>query len=104
MSGSWFFLMKPPFRFDGDDYQPERDDPRLTRQILRIFMLMRDGKWRALREIATATGDPEASVSAQLRHLRKERFGGHTVNRRYISKGLYEYQLIVEKEGESESK
>ena len=31
------------------------------------------GDWRTLRSIADCTGDPEASVSAQLRHLRKDR-------------------------------
>ncbi|MCP5014291.1 MAG: hypothetical protein GY938_03300 [Ketobacter sp.] len=56
---------------------------------------MKDGKPRTLREIANRTGDPEASVSAQLRHLRKERFGGHTVKREHINNGLYSYELIV---------
>ncbi|KKL56177.1 hypothetical protein LCGC14_2247980, partial [marine sediment metagenome] len=35
-----------------------------------------------LCEIEDLTGDPPASISAQLRHLRKERFGAHTVERR----------------------
>jgi hypothetical protein len=48
--------------------------------------------------VARMTGDPEASVSAQLRHLRKPRFGGHTVERRYMSNGLYEYKLILNTE------
>jgi len=56
---------------------------------------MRDGNWRTLPQIHAATGEPEASISAQLRHLRKERFGGHTVNRRHIENGLFEYQLIL---------
>ena len=85
-------------RFDGADYQPERDNPRLTSQITRIFSLMRDGQWRTLPAIAEATKCPEASVSAQLRHLRKERFGKHTVERQYINSGLYEYRLIVNNE------
>lgn len=80
--------------FDGPEYVPARDQERLTGQILRIFSLMRDGKWRSLPEIATATGDPEASISAQLRHLRKTRFGSHTVNRRHVGSGLFEYQVI----------
>jgi hypothetical protein len=80
-------------RFDGADYVPSRDDVRLTGQLERVFNLIADGKWRTLRQIAEGTGDPEASVSAQLRHLRKPRFGSHTVNRRHLERGLYEYQL-----------
>lgn len=85
-------------RFDGADYKPSRDDPRLSGQIRRIYDLMLDGQWRTLAEIAATTGDPEASVSAQLRHLRKKRFGAHTVERQHRgdkSRGLYEYRLTV---------
>lgn len=80
--------------FNGADYTPERDWGRLTTQIGRVYASMKDGRWRTLREIADATGDPEASISAQLRHLRKERFGAHTVNRKHIKAGLYKYQLV----------
>lgn len=82
-------------RFDGADYVPARDDDRLSGQYGRIFALMRDGAWRSLPEIARLTGDPPASVSAQLRHMRKPRFGGHQVERRYVRDGLYEYRLEV---------
>jgi len=80
-------------RFNGADYEPERDDARLKGQILRVFDLMKDGAWRTLDEIAKETGDPPASISAQLRHLRKPRFGGHTVERRYCGRGLYKYRV-----------
>jgi hypothetical protein len=56
---------------------------------------MRDGKWRTLGELEDITGYPPASISAQLRHLRKKRFGAHVVNRRHLHRGLYEYQLVV---------
>ena len=81
-------------RFDGADYVAKRDNARLTGQILRVWECMADGKWRTLREIADITGDPEPSVSAQLRHLRKERFGAHTIEREHIERGLYKYRLI----------
>ena len=80
--------------FDGPEYIPERDWERLTTQVGRVFNCMRDKRWRTLREIAQATNDPEASISAQLRHLRKERFGHHTVNRKHVKNGLYRYQVI----------
>src|SRR5262245_8748867 len=90
-------------RFNGSDYDPEKDDARLRRQIYRIFALMRDGVWRTLTEIEIATGDPQASISAQLRHLRKKRFGSHTINKRPRgdrSAGLFEYQLVINGENE----
>ena len=82
-------------QFDGADYQPLRDDPRLNTQYKRIFRLMRDGVARTLSQIAKDTGDPEASVSAQLRHMRKERFGRHFVKREHLGNGLYSYALIL---------
>jgi len=77
---------------------PEHDDKRLKGQILRVYNCMKDSKWRTLREISDITGDGEASISAQLRHLRKDRFGGHTVNKQSRGErdnGLWEYQLII---------
>lgn len=90
------------FRFDGPEYDPEWDRRRLTGQILRIYRLMRDGRFRTLREISSETEDPEASISAQLRHLRKRRFGSHIVNRRSRGDriaGLWEYQLLTGRRG-----
>ncbi len=82
--------------FNGSDYVAEHDHARLSLQHERIRDLMLDGEWRTLDEIATATGDPAASISAQLRHLRKPRFGSWVVEkriRRDRKAGLYEYQL-----------
>ena len=49
----------------------------------------------AVTSVIEDTGDPEASVSAQLRHMRKERFGQHFVAREYLGNGLYSYALIL---------
>lgn len=84
-------------RFDGADYDPVVDDARLTGQLRRIWDVILDGAWRTLREIGDVTGDPEASISAQLRHLRKARFGSHIIERRTRgerSAGLWEYRLV----------
>jgi len=70
-------------------------------QMHRIFNLMQDAKWRTLREISQATGDPPASISAQLRHLRKPVYGSHSVNSKTLGLrtiGLFQYQLIVNRE------
>lgn len=55
----------------GTTYQPELDKERLGHQARRVLALMIDGAWRTLAEISAVTGDPEASVSARLRDLRK---------------------------------
>lgn len=88
----------PTTYFDGPEYEKTNDKARLTGQIRRIFNCMKDGLWRTLSEIEVKTMDPPASISAQLRHLRKDRFGGHTVEKRRRGdrkQGLFEYQLKV---------
>lgn len=60
----------------------------------RVYNAVLDGEWHTLDQLARTTGDPPASVSAQLRHLRKKRFGGHTIDRRYVENGLYEYRMV----------
>ena len=85
-------------RFNGPAYDPALDQVRLTGQCLRVFRMMKGGSWWCLWEISQRTGDPEASISAQIRHLRKPRFGGHTVNKRRRGEpghGWWEYQLIT---------
>ena len=66
---------------DGETYDRPRDQVRLNAQTQRVFDCMKDGQWRWLWQIADQTNDPEASVSARLRDLRKARFGGHTIER-----------------------
>tara|TARA_R110000744_G_scaffold252463_1_gene368255 strand:+ start:701 stop:1036 length:336 start_codon:yes stop_codon:yes gene_type:complete len=80
--------------FDGVTYQHERDFERLKNQSERILNFISDGEWTTLREIAAATGAPEASISAKLRDLRKAKYGGHTVDRRYEGNGVYQYRFI----------
>jgi hypothetical protein len=88
-------------RYNGSDYRPELDDNRLMKQEDRIKNLMIDGKWRTLGEIANGTGDPEASISAQLRHLTKDTHGGFIKNKRYrgpAGNGVFEYQILKPEE------
>jgi len=84
--------------YDGSNYVPEFDRTRLSGQMKSIFYVMKDGEWRTLNEIAMITGFGEASISAQLRNLRKEKFGSHVVDKRRRGekgKGLWEYCLFV---------
>lgn len=84
-------------KFAGANYDPEFDAERLEKQIGRVFECMRDGNWRTLQEVHVVTLDPEASISAQLRHLRKDKFGNYVIERRHRgdrARGLYEYRLL----------
>lgn len=82
----------------GPAYDRNLDEPALADQRNRIreFMLNAGhaGYWVTLAEIHEHTGYPEASISAQLRHLRKERFGGYEVQkRRRAEQRVWEYRL-----------
>ena len=86
--------------YDGLTFDALLDLDRLNAQSRRVAEAMLDGQWRTLREVAEATGDPEASVSARLRDLRKAKNGGHTVKRRRRASlaptdGLWEYHLTL---------
>jgi len=84
-------------KFDGITFVPERDEIRLTGQLARVWDLMIDGRWRTLREIADSVNGTEASVSARLRDMRKQRFGSHEIEREHIYTGLFKYRLIPNK-------
>ncbi len=85
--------MTQPSLFDGATYEPKRDGSRLGEQMQAVKALMSDCGWRTLAEIGSACGAPEASVSARLRDLRKPRWGGFDVQRRYISHGQWAYRV-----------
>jgi len=84
--------------FDGPAYDPEEDKNRLSHQLGRVYNCMRDHQWRTLDEIhKTTLGEPVASISAQLRHLRKPRFGSYRVEKRHRgdpAHGLFEYRVL----------
>lgn len=84
------------FDFDGDTYEPLRDGERLGAQLQKVFTYMSDGQWHTIPEITSKVGNASPqSVSARLRDLRKPKFGGHVVERRYVQEGLFEYRLTA---------
>lgn len=84
-------------------------------EIIRDVMLTssRAGLWLTLGEIAEQTQFGEASISAQLRHLRKPRHGSYIVEKRrrtengrapedpggVSSAGFWEYQVLPRTQG-----
>ena len=93
--------LKIPPRLDGPCYNPVIDGARLGKQFLAIWNAMMDGDWWSLSELREATGYPESSISAQMRHFRKERFGSHDVEkrRRGETSGTWEYRLCPNLKG-----
>lgn len=90
-------MTQQTLQFDGRTYCQELDFSRLNRQLRRVFTVMIHGQWHTLEEISFKTKDPQASVSARLRDLRKPKFGGFTIERRRRGdpkRGLFEYRLI----------
>ena len=82
-------------KFSGAVYDEQKDGQRLKHQINVIFDLMKDCKFRTLREIEDLTDFPQSSISAQLRNLKKPAFGSHALNkRRRDGRGTWEYQII----------
>lgn len=82
--------------FSGSTYDADADEARLRQQLARVRLVMSDAHWHTLGEIEHDTGDPQASISARLRDLRKDRFGGWTVERRIRGerhRGLHEYRV-----------
>jgi hypothetical protein len=63
---------------------PVRWRRRLQRDVLRDVMLSASecDTWLTLEELARITRYPAASISAQLRHLRKPRHGGFLLRKR----------------------
>lgn len=80
--------------FDGKTYEAEEDHSRLKGQLWRVFQLMSDGGWRTLNDIAFVVGGSEASVSARLRDLRKEKYGSREVERQRVTGGLFRYRMV----------
>lgn len=97
-------MARGALEFNGADYDPQHDQARLEKQIGRVYEVVKDGQWRTISEICWEIlrkfnkTDPEPSVSCQLRHLRKDRFGGYCVQKRARGKrehGLFEYRVVV---------
>ena len=81
---------------DGRTYDAAQDHARLNAQTLRVWTVLQAGAWWTLAELSAQTGDPEASVSARLRDLRKPKFGGHHIERARVATmaGLFMYRLV----------
>ncbi len=86
----------------GPTYRAALDGERLRTQmqVIRDVMLSASeiGTWLSLREIEMLTHYGQASISAQLRHLRKRQFGSYVLLRRRrghrSDSATWEYQVL----------
>lgn len=65
----------------------------MPKQMQRVYDAMKDKRWRTLWQIEALTGDPQASISARLRDLKKL---GYSIKKRkrdnpYL--GVFEYRM-----------
>jgi len=90
--------------FDGPAYDAEKDCARLSGQIEGVLLALKSGelrgRWMTVSEIRNychkilAEDYPEASISAQCRNLRKQKFGRWNVQSRYRkSARIFEYKI-----------
>lgn len=87
--------------FGGSTFDAARDGERLSKLLDRVRIFMSDGQWRIIPQIREQVGGTESSVSARLRDLRKQKHGGHCVEKEYIGAGLWQYRLLLEEENDS---
>jgi len=83
------------FWADGATFDHGRDSTRLGAEYKAVWDVMSDGLWHTPYELERRTGYDWASIGARLRDFRKKRNGEHTVERRYVERGLFEYRLII---------
>lgn len=85
--------------FDGETYDRARDQSRLYGQMERVVWAFADGGWHSLFEAQEAIReefgkmDSLTGISARVRDLRKQKFGGYTVERR-ADGGTHEYRVL----------
>jgi len=80
-------------KFDGSDYDPDRDQARMSEAMGRVFEVMiRDPEqYWSLRDLAKESEVPQSSVGSYLCYLRRDYF--YTVPKKHVENGLYLYKL-----------
>lgn len=94
-------LLDLPVRFDSGVELRETDHVRLGAQIRRVLTVLQEGGWWSVPAIGYAiylrfdVNDPQPSISAQIRNLRKAKHGGYQIERRRDPDvPLYEFRLV----------
>jgi DNA-binding MarR family transcriptional regulator len=85
----------------GETFVPEKTQREILRDVL--LNAAESSAWLTLNQLAEKTSYAQASISAQLRHLRKQQYGGWLIEKRRSEaeethcatkrERVYEYQL-----------
>ena len=95
----------PSKAFDGATYDPKRDWRRLDLQVSAVYRAMRLGVWLTLGQVGDWIFEevqidvPHQSISARIRDLRKPKWGGHEIQRRYLRDGIWQYRMVIPRKG-----
>src|SRR5687767_11196915 len=87
-------------RFDSGVELTKADHVRLGKQLQRVLNVLSDGSWWSVPQLHTeiwrryGIHDPEPSLSANVRNLRKPKHGGYTVERKR-ERNTYFFRLKV---------
>lgn len=87
--------------FDGATFVETRDGCRLRAQQALVALCLRDHDWWTFERLQLAllarygVSTSQTGISARIRDLRKPRWGSHTIERRNMGAGLWEYRLAV---------
>lgn len=71
----------------------QADLPRIEFLVERVRKQLLRGEWITLAYLSAVCKGSEASVSARIRDLRTKRHGSHTVERRRLDSGIFEYRI-----------
>jgi hypothetical protein len=86
--------------FDSGVELAKADHLRLGKQIARVLSVLSDGRWYTVPELQDEifgrfnVRDPEPSLSAQIRNLKKQKHGGHDIRRIRVG-NVYKFRLVV---------
>lgn len=74
-------LPDPARAIDGATYDPDTDFERLSRQLRRVWRVLKanEGKWLHTSHIAQEAGCPETSAGSRCRDFRKDKYGRKNV-------------------------
>jgi hypothetical protein len=67
---------------------------KTSQQLVRVFNALTDGGWHTLAALGKRVNAPTQSVSARLRDLRKDKFGGNTIERRRANPTTFVYRFV----------
>lgn len=80
--------------FSGSDYDKRLDQKRLSKELLKVKNIMKDGKWRTKYQIFEQSGCNDFDTCGRMRRRLKE-IPDYTVERRRVGKGgTYEYRFV----------